>query len=73
MKLCREDIRTDLIAHVRHLLANVSDDIESYIPEAVALQGTKLTIEIGEDFMPTVRCDFVHPVRDEYHARDKTR
>ena len=65
MNICRDDVRADLIAHIRHMLANVSADIEHYIPESVVLGDSKIVIEIGADIMPTVRCDFVHPVRDE--------
>ena len=73
MDICRDDLRNRLIEHIRKMLANVSEDMEFYIPESAVLDNSKITIEITSDSIPTITCELIHPIRNDsgYHRVDE--
>ena len=53
-------MRDGVIERIREELRKVGESLDTYVPEAVILQGSKLTIEISLDAPTMVRADFVH-------------
>ena len=58
------ELREQAIEGIREVLAHVLDDVDQYIPEAVILEGAKLTIEIDLGRSSHVHTDFRHMVRE---------
>ena len=54
------EIREKVIERIRDELRKVDEAIGDYVPEAVILEGSSLTIRIALDEITTVHADFVH-------------
>lgn len=54
------EIHKELVRRIRAELHKVDEQLETYIPEAVLLEGSSLTIRISLDELTTVHADFKH-------------
>ena len=54
--------RAELIESMKSALQAVIDNMDSYIPDAVVLEDSTLTVEVSSRFTTRVRCDFEHLV-----------
>ena len=54
------EIRKEIVNRIRDELHKADEQLETYIPEAVLLEGSSLTIRIALDEVKTVHADFKH-------------
>lgn len=54
------EMRDGAIKHIREELGKVDKALETYVPEAVLLEGSSLTIRIAFEEFTTVDADFRH-------------
>ena len=55
-----QQMRDGVIKRIREELRKVYESLETYVPEAVILEGSSLTIRIALSEITTVQCDFEH-------------
>lgn len=55
-----QQMRDGVIKRIREELRKVYESLETYVPEAVILEGSSLTIRIALSEITTVHCDFEH-------------